>query len=202
MHHADNDVGGHVVRVIPLPELEVGDVGGVEGAAEDGPEAQEAAAARGGQVEAGDAHEGVVHAVEDAGAGAEVVELLGGGEVARVENGAEDPGGDAEVGEQLVVPAQRVGGRHALTQPHQPVPVRHQVAHAEQHRRRLLQPQHPLERPLTVELRHRLPGRDPPRRHDVLARVVAFLRARPEEELVVQGYECGRAKVSIGGTRL
>lgn len=194
MHHADDEVRRHVVRVIPAPELEVADVGDVQRRAEDGPEAQDAAAARGREVEAGDAHEGVVHAVEDARAGAEVVELLGGVEVARVEEGAEDPRGRAEVGEQLVVAAHGVVGRHALTQPGEARLVRDEVAEAEEDREGLLYAEYADERPLPVELGDGLPGRETAARGDVLARVVAFLRARPEEESVVEGYKRRREK--------
>lgn len=192
MDHADDDVGGHVVGVVPAPEAEVGDVGEVEGAAEDGPEAQEGAVA--GAVEAGDADEGVVHAVEDAGAGAEVVELLGGAEVARVEDGAEDPGDGAEVGEDLVVPPQGVARGHALAQPRQTVPVRRQVTDAEEHGEGLLEPEDAHEGPLPVELGHAAARLHAPRGHDVLAGVVAFLRARPEEEAEVEGYRRGKKR--------
>lgn len=195
MDHADDEVRPHVIRVVPAPELEVGDVGEVQGAAEDGPEAQDGAAVRRGAVEAGDAHEGVVHAVEDARAGGEVVELLGGLEVARVEGRAADPRRCAEEAEDLVVAAHGVARRHARAQPRQPHLVRHQVAHAEDDREGLLEPQHAHERPLAVELRDRLPGLEPAPRHDVLAGVVAFLRARPEEEAVVEG--CTRVDVSV-----
>lgn len=188
MHHADDEVRRHVVGVVPAPELEVGDVGEVEGGAEDGPEAQDAAAARGGEVEADDAHEGVVHAVEDGGAGAEVVELLGGGEVAHVEDGAEDPRGHAEVGEQLVVAAHGVVGGHALTQAGEAHLVGEEVAEAEEDGEGLLHAEHADEGPLAVELGDGLPGCETAARGDVLARVVAFLRARPEEESVVEGY--------------
>ncbi len=187
MDHADDEVRGHVIGVVPAPELEVGDVGDVQRAAEESPEAQDAAAARGGQVEAGDAHEGVVHAVEDAGAGGEVVELLGGGEVAGVEDGAEEPRGHAEVREHLVVAPHGVAGRHALTQPRQPGLVGEEVAQAEDDGEGLLHAQHAHERPFPVELRYGLAGFETPRRRDVLAGVVAFLRAGPEKESVVEG---------------
>lgn len=187
LDEADDDVGGHVVGVVPAPELEVGDVGDVHGGAEDGPEADEGAAARGGAVEAEDADGRVVHAVEDAGAGGEVVELLGRLEVARVEDGAADPGGDAEVGEQLVVAAERVASGDGLAQLGEAARVRDEVADAEEHREGLLHPEKALEGPLAVELRHGQPGGDAPLRHDVLAGVVAFLRAGPEEKAVVEG---------------
>jgi hypothetical protein len=38
-----------------------------------------------------------------------------------------------------------------------------------------------------VELRDALAGLETPRRDDVLARVIAFLRAGPEEETMVEG---------------
>ena len=111
-----------------------------------------------------------------------------------MEEDAEDPGGDAEDGEGLVVAAQRVGGGNAAAHLDQPAVVRRHVAEAEQHRERLLHPEHPRERPLPVELRHLLPRRPPPRRHDPLARVVALPRARPEQEPSVEG--CAPVSVS------
>ena len=161
-------------------------MGGVQGATEDGPETQDAAATRRGQVEAGDAHKGVVHAVEHARAGAEVVELLGGPEVARMEDGAEDPGGHVEVGEQFVVPPHRVARGHALTQPRQPRLVREEVAQAEDDRERLLHAENPHEGPFPVELGDGPAGLEAARCGDVLAGVVAFLGAGPEQEAVVE----------------
>lgn len=38
MHHADDEVRLHVVRVVPAPELEVGNVSDVQRRAEDGPQ--------------------------------------------------------------------------------------------------------------------------------------------------------------------
>lgn len=189
LHEADDHVRGHVVRVVPAPQLEIGDVGEVERAAEDGPEAEDALAAGGGAVEAEDADGGVVHAVEDAGAGGEVVELLGEAEVADVEDGAEDPGGHAEAGEEDVVGAEGVGGGDGLAQLGEAVLVRDHVAEAEEDGEGLLHAEHPNEGPLAVELRDGLARREPPLRHDMLARVVAFLRAGPEEEAVVEGCE-------------
>lgn len=114
-----------------------------------------------------------------------------------MEDGAEDPRGHAEVGEQLVVATQGVVGRHALTQPGQARLVRDEVAEAEEHREGLLHAEQADERPLPVELRDGFPGCETAARGDVLARVVAFLRARPEEESVVEGYTKRRADVSV-----
>ena len=178
---------------------------GVEGAAERRPEAQERAspaapAPRGGErgrrqrprsrrrpVQPEDPHRRHVQAVEHAGAGGEVVEALGEAEVAGVEEDAEDPGGDAEGGEGLVVAAQRVGGGDPAAHLDEPAVVRGHVAEAEEHGEGLLHAEHPRERPLPVELRHLLPARAPPRRHDPLARVVALLGARPQQEPSVEG---------------
>lgn len=185
LEDADGHVGRHVVGVVPAPELEVDDVGGVEGAAGGGPGAQVGPARAPGVVQAARPHHDVVESVEDAGAGGEVVELLGEAEVARVEHGAEDPGRDAHEGEDLVVAPHRVPGRDLAPHLEQAPVVRRQVAQAEEHRERLLHPQHPGEGPLPVELRHGLAGGAPPRRHDLLAGVVAFFGARPEEEAAV-----------------
>lgn len=82
----------------------------VQKEAEDSPGPEEGAAAAEGLVEAEDADGGIVHAVEDAGSGGEVVELFGDGEITGVKDGAEDPACDADTGEPLVPGTERIGG--------------------------------------------------------------------------------------------
>ncbi|RBQ83266.1 hypothetical protein VDGD_20963 [Verticillium dahliae] len=186
LDHADGDVGGHVVGVVPGDALEVGDVGGVEEGAEQGPGAQDAAAAGRGAVEAEDAHDGVVEAVEDGGAGGEVVELLGGRRVARVEDGGEDPRGDADLGEHDVKGVQRVGGRDGGAELAEAVAVRHEVAEGEENRGRLLHAEEAVEGPFAVELNDGQRAVDTAVCDDVLAGVVAFGGTCPEEEAAVE----------------
>lgn len=114
LHQAHDDVCRHVVRVVPAPQLQVRDVRDVQRAATHGPEPQHALSSGGRPVQPEDADGRVIHAVQDAGTGGEVVELLGDSEVADVEDGTKDPGGDAEVREQHVILSQRVAGGDGL----------------------------------------------------------------------------------------
>lgn len=103
LHYPNDHVRRHVVRVIPAPQAQVRNVHRVQQHAQQRPRAQHALRARRRPVEAEYADRRVVHAVHDARAGREVVELLRDGEVARVEDHAEDPAREAEVAEQYVV---------------------------------------------------------------------------------------------------
>lgn len=187
MDDAAGDVGGHVVGVVPADALEVPDVEKVEGRAEQGPDAEEGAAARGGQVDAEDADRGVVHAVEDVGPRGEVVELLGHGEIARVEQGREGPGGDADPGEGDVEGPEGVGGRDGGADLAEAVPVGEEVAEGPEDAEGLLHAEETVEGPLAVELDDGLAGLDAAVGDDVLAAVVALAGAVPEEEAVEEG---------------
>lgn len=165
-------------------------MGGVQGEAQQGPGAQDGAAARallGGPVEAEVVHDRVVEAVEDVEPGAEVVEGLGGGKVARVEHTAGGPARDADVRERDVKGPQRVGGGNRGAHLAQAVGVRPQVGGREEDREGLLDAEEAPEGPLAVELHDGLRGGRARRRDDVLARVVALGRAVPEEEAEVEG---------------
>lgn len=185
LHDARGDVGGHVVRVVPPHALEVADVAAVQQHAQHRPRAQQRLPPRAGPVEPEDADGRVVHAVEDVGARGEIVELLGEGKVARVEDGAQHPRGHAHVREHLVKGTQRVRGRDVRAHFGQASVVRPQVTEREEHAKRLLHAQEAVKGPLAVELHHALPCGDAPIRDDVLACVVAFARAVPEEEASV-----------------
>lgn len=185
---ADDDVGGHVVGVVPADELQVSDMAGVQQDAEQRPHAQHRAPARRLAVEPEDAHDGVVRPVQDAGAGGEVVELLGGGKVAGVEDGAEGPGGEAKAGEDLVVRAHGVVGRDLVADLLEALPVRPEVAEGEEHGEGLLDADEAVKGPFAVELDDVEVGGDAGGGDDVLAGVVAFGGAVPEEEAAGEGY--------------
>lgn len=187
LHDAAGHVGRHVVAVVPAPQLQVRDVRRVHGQAEQRPGAQDGAGAGLRAVEPPQPHRGVVHAVEDVGARGEVVELFGEEEVAAMEDGREDPARGADVRERLVEGPQRVRRGDAGADLGQPAGVRGQVAQREEDGQRLLHAQEPAEGPLAVELHDALLSGDAPPRHDVLACIVAFGRAVPEEETMEQG---------------
>lgn len=187
LNHAHDDVGGHVVGVVPMDTLEVADVEGVQEAAEEGPGAEDGAAAGGRPVEAEEADRRVVEAVEDAGAGGEVVELLGGGEVAGVKDGREGPRGDADGGESTVPRQQGVRCGDVGEELVDAAVVRPEVTQGEDDRSGLLHAEEAVEWPFSVELYNGLPGRYAAVSDDVLACVVAFGGTCPEEETAVEG---------------
>lgn len=139
-----------------------------------------------------DPHRRVIQPVQHARARRKVVQLLGGAEVARVEQHAEGPAREPDVAEQQVVAAQRVRGGDALAQPAHAVVVREEVEQREDDRERLLHAQEAMEGPLAVELQDRLAvGRvagEARVRDDVLAGVVALGWAGPEEEAALEGF--------------
>lgn len=111
MYGTHDDIGSHIVGIIPPHALEIGNVAQVQQDAEQRPGTQHGSPARGWPIEPEYADDGVVQAVHDTGSGAEVVELLGCGEVTGMEDGTEDPGGDTEVSEALIVGTEGVVGR-------------------------------------------------------------------------------------------
>lgn len=152
LYYTHDDVRRHVVGVVPAPETQVQDVHGVERHAEKRPGAQYALRARRLPVKPEYADRGVVHAVHDTRARGEVVELLREREVARVEEHAEDPAGEAEVAEGKVVLEERVRGRDALAQPLDAVVVREEVEERKDDAEGLLHAEEAVEGPLAVEL--------------------------------------------------
>lgn len=196
---AHADVGGHVVAIVPAHELEVRDVAAVGDQARGGPEADGAGRAAGyrrrrrsgaggrlasvggaGPVEAKDANDGQVQAVQHAGAGCKVVELLGGPGVAGVEDDAEQPRGDPSKGEADVVLAQRVRLGYVAAEPPEAEQVGVEVSSREDDREGLLHAQDAVKGPLAVELDYGLARLDAIAGDYVLTRVVALGRAGPQ----------------------
>ena len=147
-----------------------------------GPRTKQRAPSGTGPVEPKDAHGRVVHAIQHVGAGGKVVELLGEREVARVEDGAQGPGCDSDVCQDFVEWPQRVRARDLRVDLLQAVVVCPEVAEGEEHAKRLLHAQEAVKGPFAVELHHAVAGGDALRRDDVLACVVAFAAAVPEED--------------------
>lgn len=174
------NVGRHVVGVVPPDALEVADVHDVEQDAEERPHTQQGAAARGRAVDAEDADRGIVHAVEDGGAGGEVVELLSERVVARVEDGGEAPGEEADDGEADVEWTEGVRGRDLGADHVEAVVVGGEVAEGPEDAQRLLHAEEAVEGPFSVELDDGMAGGDTASCNDVLALVIAFAGAVPE----------------------
>lgn len=154
----------------------------VQRSAKHSPRTKQRAPSRTGPVEPEDAHGRVVHAIQHVGTGCKVVKLLGEREVARVEDGAQDPGCNPDVREDLVEWPQRVRAGNLRENLLQAFVVCPKVAQGEEHAKGLLHAQKPVKGPFAVELHHAVAGGDAPRRDDVLACVVAFARAIPEED--------------------
>lgn len=160
------------------------------------PRAQHAAAARRRAVQAEVVHGRVVEPVQHVEPRAQVVELLGQAEVARVEEARGGPRGDADVGEDDVEGPQGGGGRDRGADLVQAVEVRPEVERREEHREGLLDAEDAREGPFAVELDDGLVGGQARGRDYGLAGVVAFGGAVPEKEAVVEGWWVGRGMVS------
>lgn len=188
-HEPADDVSCHVVRVVPPPQLEVGNMREIHPSAQQRPGAQHGAAAGRGTVEAEVVHGGVVQAVEDVEPGAEVVELFGEGEVTHVEYAAGRPAGDADVGDHDIKGPQGVRSRDGGADFVQAVDVRPEVGGGEEDGEGLLHAENARKGPFAVELDDGLAGSDALGGDDALAGVVALGGAVPEKEAAVQG--CG-----------
>jgi len=186
MQQADDDVGRHVVSVIPPHALEIGDVGEVETAAEGRPRLQDGLDLARRPVEPKDTHGGIVQAIKDAGAGGEVIHLLSELKVARVEDGAEHPRGDAEVCEELVEGEEAVRRRDGGAQATEARGVGPEVAEGKDYAEGFLHAEDAEEGPFSVELDDGLVGDDAAGGYVVLAGVIAFGGTIPQEEASVE----------------
>ena len=184
LYDANHDVGRHVVRVVPRVPFQVRDVRDEQGYAEERPGAQNGLRLPPSQIQAEDADQSVVQTIQDACAGSEIVQLLREAEIPGVEEHAEYPAGHAEVCQLDVVLAQRVGGRDVGDDFRVAVVVREEVEDGEEDGEGLLHSEEAVEGPFAVELHDRFRGRDALVGNYVLAGVVAFCWAVPEEELV------------------
>ena len=142
------------------------------------------------EIESEDANRRVVEPVHDTCSGGEVIEFLRDAKVTRVEQHAKGPAGQAKVSKQEVVSAQTIRRRNRLSQPAHAVVVGDEIHEREEHREGLLHAQKAVEWPFAVVLEDGLAVRWLSRqalvRHDVLAGVVAFGRAVPQQEAMLQ----------------
>jgi hypothetical protein len=95
---------------------------------------------------------------------------------------AKDPGGEAKVGEELVVRPEGVAGWDEGADLLETLPVSPEVAEREEHGEGLLDAEEAVKGPFAVELDDFVVGSDTGGGDDVLAGVVAFGGAVPEEE--------------------
>lgn len=114
---AHDNVRCHVVGVVPAPERQVRNVGGVERATYQCPDAHEGLL-MGFRIvwiiEAKDSYWSVVETVEDTGARGEVICAFGDHKVSSVEDDAGDPRCAAKVSKEKIVFPKRIGGRYSL----------------------------------------------------------------------------------------
>lgn len=107
-----------------------------------------------------------------------------------MEERGEDPRRDADLGKQDIIWSEGVsvrdGGADSVVQA---VPVGVEVSERAEDGEGLLGAEETMEGPFSMELGYGQRGRGEQSvgGHDVLAGVVAFLRARPEKETVVEG---------------
>lgn len=186
--HPRDDVDRHVIPVPPPHERQVSHVREVQRPAQRRPRPQPRPRPPVRPVEPEDAHEDVVEPVHDGRAGAEVVQALGDAEVARVEDGAEDPRCYGEVGEELVELQEGVGGGHFGAELGEAAGVGVEVPEGEEDGEGLLEAGDAGEGPFAVELDDGGVGGYALGRGGLLAVVVAFGGAVPEEESAVECY--------------
>jgi hypothetical protein len=153
-----------------------------------------------------DANRGIVQPIQHARARRKVVQLLRELKVPRVKYHAEDPARHATVREPNIVFPQRVRGGDIRLDLREAVLVREEVEEREEDGEGLLHAQEAVEGPFAVELHDRFRGRDALVGDDVLAGIVAFCWAVPEEELVEESWQMldfaaglgeGRARIAV-----
>lgn len=202
LHNPDRHVRRHIVCIVEAHKRQVRDVRNVHGRAEQSPNPQNRGRLAASSewiipVETEDADGREEEPVHHAQARSEVIQLLSNIEIARVEDHAEDPARDAAVSESNVIFPQRVASRDFGLQPaHSPV-VCQEVEQREEDAGRFLNSGEAVEGPFAVELQDRFEvGRvagEARLRYDVLAGIVAFGWAVPEEEAVLEGFAKGLA---------
>lgn len=105
-----------------------------------------------------------------------------------MEDGGEDPGGDANAGEPDVEGSEAIVGGDLGADLAEAGHVRPEIGEGEEHAEGLLHAQEAVEWPFAVELDDVLAGLDAAICDYVLTGVVAFAGAVPEEEAMEKGY--------------
>lgn len=152
------------------------------------PCAKDGSPSRRGPVDSEDANGRVVQSVEDVCTSGKVVQFFRELKVACVENGTEDPAGDSNVGEQHVKRTQTVRRWDMSADLDKAMPVRIEVSQGEEHGKGLLHAEKSVEGPFAVELDNGLVSGDSLGGDNVLACVVTFGGAVPEEKATVGGF--------------
>lgn len=181
LSNTDGYIRRHVVRVVPINKLEVTDVTYVEEDADQRPASKYCSPSGSALVEPENPDGRVVQAVQHAGAGAKVVELLGDPEIASMEDRAEDPRGNADTRQPLIERKHRVGLGYLGADLFPAIPMRPQVAEREEDTEGLLHAKEAIKGPFSIELLdgetrgHALVG------NYMLTGIIAFAGAIPEE---------------------
>lgn len=105
-HGANENVGCHVVCVVPPHELEVVDVSEVGGKTEVAPESNSVLEAR--TVESKYAQRRIIKPIHDVGSRSEVVHAFGKDEIAGMKDSGAEPAEHAEVTEPAIIRRERV----------------------------------------------------------------------------------------------
>jgi hypothetical protein len=111
---ADNDIGSHVICIIPGPETQVRNMEYVERDTQARPQPQKRSRPRAMRVlrvvETKDAYRGVIHAIHNTRSSSEIIQFLSQWIIPCMENHAEYPTCETKVCEYDVVFSERVGG--------------------------------------------------------------------------------------------
>lgn len=174
-------IGGHIIRVIPPPQLQVGHVRKIHDTTQQRPCTQHRPPPGRRAIQPELVHGGIVQPIEHIEPRAQIIQLLRQWEIARVKHAAGRPASDAHVGERNIKGPQGVRGWDGGADFVQAVDVRPEVGGREEHGDGLLHAEHAREGPFAVELDDGLVGGEAGGGDDALAGVVAFGGAVPEE---------------------
>lgn len=188
LNNAHHDIRRHIIRIIPMPELQIRHMRSVQRNAQSSPSPQYRLRLPSPLIQPQDPNRRIIQPIQHTRARREIIQLLGEIEIARMKNHAKDPTRDTEVRQLHVVFAQCVGGWDVCFDLLQAVVVREEVEEGEEDGEGLLHAEDADEGPFAVELLDGEVGEDAFVRDYVLAGVVAFGWAGPEEEAVVEGW--------------
>lgn len=182
LHYPSYDIRRHIIRVVPAHALEIAHMAHIQRNAKQCPRAKHTPPSRTRPIESEDANRRIVHAVQNICSRSEVIQLLSQLEIARVEDRTKDPASDAHMREDHIERPQGIASGNELPDLDEAIVVRIEVPEGEEHAKGLLHAEEAVEGPFSVELHHGLMGGEALRCDNVLARVVAFGGAVPEEE--------------------
>lgn len=184
LDNPDHHVRCHIVCVIPPVPFQVRDVCYKHGNAQHCPCSENGFCLFPSEIQAEKSDRGVVKSIEHAGTGREIIQLLSQTEIPRVKDHAEHPTSHAKVCQLNVVFAHCVRAWDIRGDFREAILVCEEVEEGEEYGERLLHAKEAVERPFSVELDDRFGCYDALAGYYVLAGVIAFLWAIPEEKTV------------------